>query len=299
MNDPQRIQDRINQVNILKQYQTPVFQLRDIPMVMRTRLGWPVSAKLMERWFNGNSYKMNPLMKKSREPYRLSQLPSIYLDENIIKMKWALGFERVNVAMENLKKKWNSPNGIERLEEMIKKQGMHQKNIPSRFGDLSKAAKILHETCQTNYWLIGKYGDPMDDFYGAMGESQLNIAVSGMVTPQERGKFSIEIDELGFYLRDCYDFNDENSPFEDRIGASQPLGCWGFTGVSCLTGWRFSINTNTELANISPETAKNRKYLVANSHFQKWRMENGKGGDFMILSDVHRIRLPRPIKISW
>ena len=44
-------------------YTTEVFQLRDIPLVMRSRLGWHVAAALMERWFNGAAFAMPDDMK--------------------------------------------------------------------------------------------------------------------------------------------------------------------------------------------------------------------------------------------
>lgn len=47
------------------QYATRLFQLRDIPSVMRSRLGWPVAAALMERWFDGAAYQMTPAVKGS------------------------------------------------------------------------------------------------------------------------------------------------------------------------------------------------------------------------------------------
>ena len=72
-------------------YATPLFQLRDIPSVMRSRLGWPVAAALMERWFNGAAYQMTKEMKFSEPPSRLHQLGPAHLDENTVKMEWALG----------------------------------------------------------------------------------------------------------------------------------------------------------------------------------------------------------------
>ncbi len=87
------------------------------------------------------------------------------------------------------------------------------------FGDLSKPTRAIHETCQVNFMTRGSLSDPMDDFYGAMGEAQLTIAVAGMVTTDAHGKHSIEIKELGLYLRDTYDFNDRDA---NRV-YSQPL----------------------------------------------------------------------------
>ncbi|WP_264080700.1 DUF6402 family protein [Paracidovorax avenae] len=71
-----------------------------------------------------------------------------------------------------------------------------------------------------NVLQVGRLSDPVDDFYGAMGEATLKVAVSGWVTPRGHGKVVIAIDELAFYLRDSYDFNDDSL-------LSQPLGFWG------------------------------------------------------------------------
>jgi len=287
------LQSHLESLNAPK-YQTPVFKIRDIPAVMRTRMGWPVAAKLMERWFNGAAYKMPTLAKRSLDPYRLSQLPSVHLDETSVTMKWALGFERVKNAQETLKNKWNSHAGIEQLKRRIKNQETaHSGQNIWRFGNLNNPAKILEDTCQVNFLVFGKMLDPMDDFYGAMGESQLNLAVSGLVTTEEPGKMSVEIDELGFYLRDCYDFNDSDS------FVSQPLGCWGFQGVDCWGGARPGVNIGQETANVPPDEAQRRKYIVQNKHFLEWRDKNGHGGDFMVLSDVHRMRLAVPLKFAW
>lgn len=275
-------------------HQTPIFQLRDIPKVMHTRLAWPVAAKLMERWFNGSAFKMPAPMKTSEGAYRLSKLAAAHLDETTVNMKWALGFERVKKAQDTLKNKWSSDAGIAQLKRRVKNQeNAHSGQKTWRFGDLNQPAKILEDTCQVNFLVFGKMTDPMDDFYGAMGESQLNIAASGMVTPQGNGKISLEIDELGFYLRDSYDFNDSDSFI------SQPLGCWGFEGVDCWRGARPGINVDDEMADVPPDEARRRKYIVQNKHFLEWRAKNGRGGDFMVLSDVYRIRLPTPLAFSW
>lgn len=275
------------------QYATRLFQLRDIPSVMRSRLGWPVAAALMERWFNGAAYQMTQEMKESRSTSRLSRLSAAHLDENTVTMRWALGFARVRAAMESLHARWPSAAGISQLKDRVENQSRGRNHQCWRFGDLNQPAKILEDTCQVNYLAFGKLSDPMDDYYGAMGEAQINVAVSGIVTPQSDGKTSIEIDELGFYLRDAYDFND-GRPF-----ISQPLGCWGFSGLECSIETNFSIAIEDKLVDEDPAILQNRKYLVLNNDFRKWRAKNNKGGDFMVLSDVHRVRLPFKKIISW
>ncbi|WOI43920.1 DUF6402 family protein [Acidovorax sp. BLS4] len=275
------------------QYATRLFQLRDIPSVMRSRLGWPVAAALMERWFSSAAFAMSQEMKESRAPYRLSQLSPAQLEATTVTMAWALGFARVQNAMASLQAKWSSPAGIAQLKDRVEKQSRGRNQQCWRFGDLNQPAKILEDTCQVNYLAFGQWSDPMDDFYGAMGEAQVNVAVSGLVTPQGPGKATVDINELGFYLRDAYDFNDGKSFI------SQPLGCWGFSGVECGVRTQLSVPLQEVVVNEPPAAVQNRKYIVQNKDFRNWRTKNQRGGDFMVLSDVHRVRLPFPQKISW
>ncbi len=275
------------------QYATRLFQLRDIPSVMRSRLGWQVAATLMERWFNSAALAMPQEMKESRAPYRLSQLSPTQLEATTVTMAWALGFARVQNVMSSLQAKWSSPAGIAQLKDRVEKQSRGRNQQCWRFGDLSQPAKILEDTCQVNYIAFGRWSDPMDDFYGAMGEAQVNVAVSGLVTAQGSGKATVDINELGFYLRDAYDFNDGQSFI------SQPLGCWGFNGVECGVRTQLNVPLEEMVVDESPAAVRNRKYIVQNKDFRNWRTKNQRGGDFMVLSDVRRVRLPFPQKISW
>ncbi len=174
-------------------------------------------------------------MKFSEPPYRLSQLPSAYLDDTTVTMQWALGFARVQSAMARLQANWASPAAITLLKQRVVRQSPGRIQECWRFGDLSKPARILDETCQVNYAVFGRWSDPLDDFYGAMGEAQIKLAVSGMVIARGPVHARIEIDELGFYLRDSYDFNDGNSFFfRSRWDAGDLMGCSAVSGQTWM-----------------------------------------------------------------
>ncbi|WOI47439.1 DUF6402 family protein [Acidovorax sp. BLS4] len=272
-------------------YATRLFQLRDIPNVMRSRLGWPVASNLMERWFNGAAYQITPEVKASAEGQRLSQIPSSQLAEDLVSMQWALGFARVRDAMARLQANWASPAGLAMLKRRVGDQLFVQQCW--RLGNLALPAKVLENTCQVNFLVFGQWSDPMDDFYGAMGEAQLKVAVSGMVSSSGQGRVTVEIDELGFYLRDAYDFNDS------RSFISQPLGCWGFNGMECGIRTRLNVPIEEVTVDEAPSSVQRYKYIVQNQDFRRWREKHHRGGDFMVLSNVHRIKLPFPQKFSW
>lgn len=268
------------------------FRLDDIPNVMRSRLGWSVAAALMDRWFKTPAYVMPDAMKSGLVPSQLNQLNAAQLDEHTVKMGWALSYARVHAAMVKLHAKWASPAGIIQLKRRVSEQGVGRSAQCWQLGNLTQPAKILDKTSQVNFERIGHFSDPMDDFYGAMGEATLKVAVSGIVTPMAQGKAAIVIDELGFYLRDSYEFNDDSF-------VSQPLGFWSFNGVERNPQLALDVPTNTQWIYGNSVELRSQRYLVQNKHFRQWRIEQGYGGDFMILSDVHRVRLATPVRIEW
>ncbi|GKT20486.1 DUF6402 family protein [Acidovorax sp. SUPP3334] len=270
-----------------------LFQLDDIPGVMRSRMGWPVAAALMERWFRGAAFEMPDAMKLGDPPHQTATLNAVQLDERTVSMAWAMGFARVRTAMATLQARWASPAGLSQLRKLVEKRGRVQPQPSWRFGSLGLPAKAVDESCQVNILKVGRLSDPLDDFYGAMGEATLKVAVSGIVTSKGAGKTAILIDELGFYLRDSYDFNDGDQPF-----LSQPLGFWGYGGVSRIDlGERVSISERW--ANEEETKARGHSYWVQNQDFSRWRGMHGRGGDFIVLSDVHRVGLPFPISLEW
>ncbi|SFD78585.1 hypothetical protein SAMN04489710_10683 [Paracidovorax konjaci] len=228
-------------------------------------------------------------MKFSQAPYRLSQLHPAHIDERIVTMRWALGFSRVRHSMAALQNGWATPAGLDELRAKVKRSASMCHRRPWRFGDLGLPAKILDDTCQTNIVGVGRISDPKDDFYGAIGRASLKVAVSGVVTHRPDGTSFITVDELGFYLRDSYEFNDNGSFI------SQFLGFWGFNGVDTMPQLRGQIQVEDTQSDLTEKELALLKYRVQNSDFDRWRQKHAAGGDFMLVSDVHRHRLPKPL----
>lgn len=65
----------------------------------------------------------------------------------------------------------------------------------------------LDNTSQVNLISIGSKLDTINDWYGAMGNSNLKVCVRGMTQIREGEVFFI-VDKLGFYLKDTFDFLD-------------------------------------------------------------------------------------------
>ncbi len=78
-------------------------------------------------------------------------------------------------------------------------------------------------------------------------------------------RFKVTISEVGVYIRDSYDFN-----------GSQFLGFWD--------------DKDNSVSMINPLSGTS----VSNDDFHSWRVKTGKGGDFLVFSDLLRTFLPNP-----
>ncbi|WP_353618477.1 DUF6402 family protein [Paracidovorax anthurii] len=75
----------------------------------------------------------------------------------------------------------------------------------------------------------------------------------------------MQVERLGFYIRDCYDFS-----------GNQPLGYWSSEGAYKLPGTHLS--------------------MVENKSFNDWRSRTGLGADFLVFSDVQWEALSTPLR---
>ena len=131
-----------------------------------------------------------------------------------------------------------------------------------------------------NYRVVGFDFADLDDLSAALGNFAFRVVVAGtiatVVSPPPAGlpqkapppappKLRITTTDVGVYIRDSYDFN-----------GTQFLGFWNekdgaVSGSNPLVG-----------------------DAVSNDDFRKWRAKNGKGGDFLVYSDLQTTHLTSP-----
>ncbi|WP_225984695.1 DUF6402 family protein [Noviherbaspirillum aerium] len=92
-------------------------------------------------------------------------------------------------------------------------------------------------------------------------------AVQPLVKRRDNVSHQVEITHLHFYIRDNYDFTSD----------AEPLGHWGRDGAS--------------------RPPSSGKAFVENKSFREWRARHGRGGDFVVFSDVMTKHLKRPLVI--
>jgi hypothetical protein len=197
-----------------------VVHLSDIPGAMES-MGWKVSAQLMRRWFSVKPAWAMPQEWRSGQDINYPELPASQVDDQIVKMKWALGFDRVVSAFEDLCQNWNSAEGLKQLRTRLEVAGW-KPGAAFRLGAGSRSAKELDLTCQVNRRSVGDSIDTLDDFYGAIFRATLKLAVVGKTSRSLLSKRDLlEIEKIGVYLRDTYDFNADW--FDDAVFG---LGVW-------------------------------------------------------------------------
>lgn len=265
------------------------FWIRDIPASMR-REGWTVGAQLMDRWFATAARSMTRDEKNGLTPP--TSVPAAFVEGRIVTMAWVLRFARAREAHDRLLRTWNQGR-LEASSDLIRTRlrralaaGLGANARSFRFGDLSRSLPVIDVTCQANREGVNSgFFDGVDDFYAGIANALIKVAVTGIVTRTGPSRLRLEIDEVGTYLRDTYDFIGE-----------QGLGSWGPSGIS-----RAAL-----LAPEVPVTRAERGQApqgqlfcsVGNASFRRYRELHSRGGDFLIFSDLRRVRLAQPTVVE-
>lgn len=144
-------------------------------------------------------------------------------------------------------------------------------------GFYNMSAAQMDGVSQLNIAEFGAPLDTLDDMYGALGKATLKVGVVGKafikpnpITGQDRYFFRVE--HLGFYMRDNYDFN-----------GPQYLGSWTHNRILTKSE---SILTTTAHGLVAILATRGPFATVWNGDFRAYRDKTGKGGDFVIYSDI-------------
>jgi len=286
------------------------FCFTDIPPVM-DKLQWTQAARVMRKWINGASYVMPDEVKVGQVKASTLSAEKI-LDD--VPFEWlCTGSTRVKPIIDQLDEQLKSAvdynqlvgklpnlltqlsNGLllllKRLDRLgaVDLKNMSLKNACFDFSD--RSAVQLDELSQFNLRRVStslweRATDELDDVYGALGGFAIKLAATKISTVVRQGaQSSIHIDEIGMYLRDTYDFNNDNQ------GEDQFLGYWNYDNVLSSKAATFagvSVSAKT-LYWIGGEY-----FRVTNNSYNEWREKCGKGGDFLIFSQVRKL----PVKIE-
>lgn len=179
--------------------------------------------------------------------------------------------------------------------------------------------------------VLGSYTTVMNDLAASLANFDLYAAIAtARISTLRYNRYDtepwkrcvhakVEITHVYVYVKDAYSFNDHPGS-----AVSQYLGHWNRAGVIITVDAalaeqisKFSKLLEHERDNVPrwyvpplqeqldrPVDTKSslRKadvfYPVRNRDFQNWRNLKGRGGDFVIYSDLERIRLTKPITLD-
>ncbi|MQT60310.1 hypothetical protein GHO41_23590 [Pseudomonas sp. FSL R10-0399] len=249
--------------------------LSRLPGAMRS-MGWHTAAALMQRWFDSPAWAMPESWKERKtQPDPLTLKPA-QCDESIVKMEWAMGYERCREAVDEAESLLTNPNGIERLKDLLKRSGWMGYGV-RKLGSNLMSSLQMDVVSQVNFTRFGSTWAALDDMYGALGIAVLKVGVVGEaftevnpVTKQVRYLFHIE--QVGFFIRDHYDFN-----------SLQYLGTWTEDRVLTKAETAFTLSLHGQVV---LRLKEGPFAAVTNGDFRDYRDKTGKGGDFIIYSDV-------------
>jgi hypothetical protein len=265
----------ISENRLGKNVEVDIFHIDQIPNAM-DKMGWDVSAQLMRHWFSiCPEFKFTQKNKNSLLNNDARLIPHQQVNQSIVKMSWAR--KHISSQIDNLHRNWNSKNGVDLLNARLKCAGYNRQNCV-QIGN-SNNPQVLDATAQVNIEIVGGLLDTLNDWYGAIGNASLKVAVKGHTSIIKNRKVFIT-EALGYYLKDTYDFYDE------KIIGSEPLGIWSKNRV--LTKAESIAYMDSYSLFIYGYLARRWSGFVPifNADFREWQDKHKCGGDFIVFSDV-------------
>lgn len=242
--------------------------IESIPEAMR-RMGWTVSAQLMERWLRTPAWVLPEEWKEQKTAPTLMP-SSTQMDQTTVRMSWAMSHQRVQAVMRELR----SPMANEPAQRELSEKTANIELTPewAIFGNRAHSAFRLDQLHQSNARKFGDFSDPLDDMYGSLGKATLKVALIGEAKRDPRSeRVSIRTTHAGYYIRDTYDFK-----------GFQYLGAWTKSGVMGSIQTPMPLTSHGVISRMSTEPVGQ----IFNHDFETYRRATGCGGDFIIYSDV-------------
>lgn len=232
--------------------------LTNIPRIQR-RQGWLNGAVLLEKWISRPA--------STHPHYGAPDTTTIRMDD------FVLTFPRAKAVYDAIvaERIWANAAGRMELYRRLKAKGLlTTAPNPVPFGTLTDPVEAVDKDFINQRFIKNPLLPPLDDLTAALANFNLRVVVAGSVEPSAvPDTWRIAVNQVGIYVWDSFNFE-----------GFQPLGYW---------------DDATDTVSRSPFDSGT---WVDNSTFRDWRKTNGKGGDFLVFSDMKIIDLPTP-DVFW
>ena len=240
-------------------------EVTEIPDLMLKK-GWSTAAAMMNRWFDG---------KGGTYTVTFANVEAVYgdLTPAIDGVDWRRWPRQATVGDELIPSDSYKPFLVDELRKLANSAGQKILLHGGNFDFMRTEAELFAQTETYNtgqksetstlhyfgektvkrsagYLLLNGF----DEFTAAYNNITLRLLASGKVTVSDSGLATIHISNTGVYVRDSYDFIDENSTESQSLGywsKSDPFVSWFPVGIS---GWRQirNIDFNNYNSNLEP-----------------------------------------------
>jgi hypothetical protein len=253
--------------------------VQNVPHLMHQKQ-WFEGETLQNKWFGSAE---NQLVGEAKDGKGSNH--DLDIDTTTITMKWLLTYPRAKAVYDSIFKeqvyanKASQDRLLTRLVtsyylQSISSWSQHLSSSRTRFkigGDPGPNVRLREKL----YVNSRACNDPAiykptlaDGLTAALANFNFFVLIKGEATDNGKG-YDVSIAEVGVYVRDSYDF-------EDDPGAwfSQPLGVWRLPGMMSVP------------------------HYVTNSDYRDYRTATKQGGDFLIYTDVLWTPLFTPVNFS-
>ncbi|WP_420996880.1 DUF6402 family protein [Cupriavidus sp. 30B13] len=294
------------------------FDLQDIPIAM-DRIGWPMSAKVMRKWFSGElNYANTDLgatkgINQGGEPF-----PASMIDTTMFTMEWILSFSRARNKYDELVGKiifsQDSKKAIKGILARYEPSPYYfdaWEICGGDFGGYHREFQFqLNRVDAENkdkflMFIRGAVlpnGVLMDDLYGALGAFSLYAALDGFYYKKiGPARVRLIIMSISIYMKDVFTFHDRSDKTVGVIpNGTQYLGHWNKTGFIIIpfdtvvgevskADWLMS-----PVARWGMVSSDMVYYPVRNKDYRAWQLKHRQGGDLIIYSDRRILRFRDP-----
>lgn len=286
----------------------PPFDIQDIPGAMR-KIGAPVGADLMDKWFAG-ALNYPPTVADERNGINQNGVPypPSMFDTTSVKMNWVMKFARARRGLEDLMSRLETPNARKAIANALRPYRNRQDirawlecqgdivrfHKAFQFQQASVEGTLSQKLTQFMTQSLFNEGLP-DDLTCALGSFNLYAAVS-QAWFDHKNKLAV-VTHISVYVKD-------NFTFTDAAGhASQYLGHWSRSHVAIVPAHEVAALSNVGWLDYAVVHGNVRAkdavlYPVKNSDFRAWQSKHSQGGDFIIYTDRVMMKLDTPIRVA-